>query len=143
MMTNRLFAIALAAALSTTMAAQAGRHEGKGFEPVTRDAAISRAAERFDRLDADSDGVVTDLEMRAARNEVRKGPRGAAHDARGPGVRDKRRAHGPKADRPGRRTGAVFGTVDADGDGMISPEEFAAAKDRVRQRKGGREDRGE
>ncbi len=55
--------------------------EGRQAEaPTTRDAAIARALERFDRMDANKDGVVTADERRAAR-AARMGGRRAGQPA--------------------------------------------------------------
>ena len=63
-----------------------GKGDGKGkkgerkFEPISRDSALEKAGERFDKADKNGDGVLSPEEMRAAkkaRGEMRKEKRAA------------------------------------------------------------------
>jgi len=113
---------------------------GPGMDgPMTLSGMQARSDERFDRMDADHDGVITTAELEARQADRPGGPDGA-----GPG--GGRRGFGggmmrADADGDGRITRAEsrnavaerFARMDANGDGMISEDERP-------QRGGGRPD---
>jgi hypothetical protein len=87
--------------------------------PMTQEQMLERAERGFDRADADSDGVVTTVELEAAaetlpnaRNWAR-----ADHDGDGRLTRDEFRSV----------VAWRFQRMDTDGDGAVSPNERAAA----------------
>ena len=103
--------------LATAAVAAPGARGGPGGDgTMTRAELTTHINERFARLDADSDGRVTAAEMEAAK--AQRAERRAARQAENPdraGKRGDRR--GPRGERP---------NLDANGDGVITREEFAA-----------------
>ena len=104
-----------------------------------RTAALEQA---FARLDADGDGKLDEKEAEAGAEQMRSMVGGGRAGLRPDGPRPPR----PEGDRPGRpgedrqqRTGAGamveqgFERMDADGDGKLSKEEFAAGMARMRE----------
>jgi Ca2+-binding EF-hand superfamily protein len=78
-----------------------------------------RAAERFDRLDANHDNQISRQELQARR--------GAMRDGSGPRGRMGARRGGPDgAVRGGPRGGAMFGKADTNRDGAVTQSEFTA-----------------
>ena len=132
---------AMAPAGAGTEAPQDGPDRGgSGMDgPMTLSGMQARSDERFDRMDADHDGVITTAELEARQAERPGGPDGAGPGGgrRGPGGGMMR----ADADGDGRITRAEsraavaerFARVDANGDGMISEDERP-------QRGGGRPD---
>jgi hypothetical protein len=130
-------------------AAPLGRRGQRALQPQTLDQMLERTFARFDRVDANGDGKITEDEIDAARPARRGGP--AAVDAA---------AGGDRGRRGGRRGfGGGFGRADADGDGVITRAEVEAqtrtrferqdtngdgvvSADEVRARFAGRRDRG-
>lgn len=115
MRTKTVFAIATLAALGATAAyADKGVKDadasGDGFVSLDefKSAHSARIEERFVRMDANADGLLSEEEMQAARRDRR-------------GARDQRRG-----DRhPGKRNPEqVFERLDADGNGSLSLEEL-------------------
>lgn len=127
---HKLVAIALSAGIGLTVlagAASADRGpgmfqradtDGDGF--VTRDEFSTGRSQMFARLDANGDGVVEQAELDQAREAFHRRMHGPA-DAWGD--------MGPKV--KGERHGRFLQRMDANGDGSISAEEFAAAGDRM------------
>ena len=115
MRTKTVFAIATLAALgATAVYADKGMKDadasGDGFVSLDefKSAHSARIEERFVRMDANADGLLSEEEMQAARRDRR-------------GARDQRRG-----DRhPGKRNPEqVFERLDADGNGSLSLEEL-------------------
>lgn len=73
------------AALSLTLAAPAfaSHHEGhaKAGKDVTRDEYLQQAGQRFDKLDANKDGVLSSAERRAGAKAAAKKKKARAHRA--------------------------------------------------------------
>lgn len=142
---SALGALALAGGIAV---AQTGESRAPGA-PTTRAEAVARADARFDRLDADKDGKLTQQD-RAVRAKARSDRMFAALDADGngqisraefDGAREKRmerrEARGERGKRGmGRMAHRGFGRdgmggmrggkLDADGDGIITRAEFQA-----------------
>ncbi len=116
--------------------------------PLTRADAAARADARFDRMDADKDGKLTEQD-RAVRAKARSDRMFAALDADGNGQvsraefdgarekrmerREARSERGPRGKgRMGHRgfgrdrMGGMGGKIDADGDGVVTRAEFQA-----------------
>jgi len=89
-------------------------------ENMTRADALQMAGERFDKIDADGDGVVT--------AEERKGARKHAKDKM------------DQAKRPHFDRGEFFSKIDADGSGDLSPEEFSSAAKRMEKHREAKRD---
>lgn len=105
---------ALAALLATPAMAQ--RAEAGAAEPVSRQLVETRVRERFQRMDSNRDGFLTQEEVQAFRASTRA---------------ERRQKHGN-----GRA--AMFERLDANRDGMISREEFDQR--RLRRERGERRD---
>ena len=108
---NRLsLAVLAAAGLAVTVpaAAQMGQADPFGDATIARTDAEASTLKRFDTLDVDHDGSLSPAEMAAARPGM--GPR--------------------QGDRP-RRGGGMGPMADANGDGKVSREEFAAMQLRM------------
>jgi len=89
---------------------------------------LLRAEAIIERFDADGDGGLNAEELAKAMTEMRAA---MAERARGDGMRGQRggwRNAGPRAggEPPAGRIAEMFGRIDTDGDGAISPEEFEA-----------------
>ncbi len=131
-------AIAAFSAAGATDAPDADAEEGaKAARGVSIETLESRAARRFARMDADSDGRVTPEEFAAAGMDRRgRGGEEAGH-RRGDGPRDRRRPR----DRFGEE---AFDAADTDGDGNLSREEWRelprAARSAARERRFARMD---
>ena len=90
---------ALAAAIAQPALAQE-QAAPEGAEPLSRQAFIAEMDAQFQRLDADGDRTVTEAEILASQRAA------AEQEAL-------------------RQNQAVFAQLDGDGDGMLSPQEFA------------------
>lgn len=114
----------LAAALSVAaLSVQAQDAPGKHpMTEITRAEALERAAERFDRADANGDGVLTHDEMRAAARKMR-GERRNRDDR----MRPEQREEG----QHGKRGARAFDLMDTDGNGEISRADFDAFVARI------------
>jgi hypothetical protein len=117
--TSLLAGALVALAAGTAAAAQPESPARSPAAEVTRDQALARADERFQRMDANRDGRVTAEELRAL---------GHARMAE----RSERRA-----ERRAERQGQVFDRLDGNRDGQISREEFAQRRE-LRRGPGGR-----
>ncbi|MFG6572189.1 EF-hand domain-containing protein [Sulfitobacter sp. 1A13353] len=107
--------MAIAVAL---MGAPAFAWQDKGI--MTRADALQMAGERFDKVDADGDGVVTAEERKGARMHAK-------------GKMD-------KAKRPHLDRGEFFSKIDADGSGDLSLEEFSSAAKRMEKHREAKRD---
>lgn len=114
---------ALSLSIAVPALAQAGPGGGPMVDPwgdatVTKADADARAAEMFDRMDTNKDGVLSPEEMAAMRpNRPAGAPPAPAADA---------------APRPegARGPGGMRRMLDANGDGKITKDEFIAAQGR-------------
>lgn len=89
-------------------------------EPMTKDAFLARAAARFAKMDVNGDGVLEQSERRAAMAKTKGGSKA-------------RRAHEPGQGKDFLRK--MILRADADGDGVISGEEIAAARSKMEERR--------
>ena len=142
--TKTLVAITVVTALGGTAltgASLAGHRDG-GFGILdTRHLAVS-VTQMFDAIDTDGDGILTQAEIDAARNE-----RLAAHDANGDGNLDLEEFAGLWQETTRPLTVRAFQMLDADGDAVITRAEsdqlFAGIVERFdRNRDGGLSMRG-
>ncbi|MEM9838749.1 MAG: EF-hand domain-containing protein [Pseudomonadota bacterium] len=117
-----------AAALAVT--AEAAQRGERPEPPRTREEAIERAIERFDRMDEDGDGYITIDDLGEGRRAKMM----------------KRRLKNQDTDEDGRisqaevteHAGDRFDELDLDGNGELSDEELEAAQERGRGRAKGR-----
>lgn len=98
--------------------------------PRTREEAIERALERFERMDEDGDGFVSISEVGQGRRATMIQRRLSNQDTNDDG----RLSEDEVAERAGDR----FDAIDLDGDGELSDEELEAAMERGRDRREGR-----
>lgn len=136
-------ASALTLALAVPMAAQAFGHRGGGDHmakvdtnadgTVTRAEAEAATTAMFTEMDLDTDGFLTQDEMRAfhmAQRDEMRGKRGGMKDGEAPDDRPRRERDPEKmAARMAemQAKGAErFAAIDTDADGRLSPVEFAA-----------------
>lgn len=120
-----LISSALIAGLAT---ATASAQPGRGEPPRTRDEAIERAVERFERADKDNDGYISEDEVGG------KGRRGkmmkrmfAMQDANEDGLVSLEEVQDHALER--------FDSVDSNGDGELSDEEIEAAESEMREKR--------
>lgn len=111
-------------AASPATPAAAGRHgmriDANGDGVVSRQEAASfpRMAEKFDQIDADKDGKLSNSELQAWRGQMRQG-----------------RGHGDRVADPERqarmaeRRNACFDKADTDHNGQLSREEFSKLRE--------------
>ena len=148
-----LAGFAAAALIATPALAQPGKGMDREAE-ITRADALAKAEERFDKLDANGDGFVTESEIEAAKAE-REAERAARRAERAEtgerGDRGQRGRRGPRRggeDRLERMDTSGDGTLskaeamtaaqerfdraDADGDGVITAAERRAAREAMR-----------
>lgn len=149
------FALASVAALSLPLIASADHHGGKhggkkggkfmerlamfdadGDGNITQDEIAAHKAARFAAIDANGDGEVSLEEMsahheamQAQKQSERQAKRFAAMDADGNGTlsAEELNTTGP---------GKAFERLDADSDGVLTADEIAAAKEKMKDRKG-------
>lgn len=114
----------IAATMTLTPALAKDSSPGQFPDNITREAAMQRAADRFDSADIDGNGVLTREEMREAFKNMK----------------DHRTDHA-RGDHPTdhARGAAIFPRLDSDDDGTLSRAEFASGmkrmvKDRERER---------
>ena len=113
---------ALASALAVTGLAHAmpGGHDGRMGPPKTRAELQAKIAEHFKKADANGDGIVTKAEADAAREAMKA----------------------KFAERRAERRSEHFAMLDADKNGQLSKEEFAAPRERGDRKDGDRAGRG-
>jgi len=112
--------IAAVALIGAGGVAYAQADAGPAREPLTRAQVEQRSAEAFGRMDANKDGVLNQAD-REARRDAHEQQRFTRLDANHDGQLN-------EADREARRK-ETFDRVDADHNGGISYEEFAALRD--------------
>lgn len=97
----------------------------EGWDPLTREEAIEKAAERFDRMDANGDGVVTREEMavKTSVEDTRKKPRMFRADKNGDGFLTPEEVDAGLASEERRNLLVRFTAIDLDEDGRISLKE--------------------
>ncbi len=83
---------------------------------ITRIQALEKAAERFDKADLNGDGVLTGDELQQRGHKEADG----------------------KRERPSRDK--IFGHMDTDGSGDLSPEEFIKAAAKMEEHRAGKDD---
>jgi Ca2+-binding EF-hand superfamily protein len=116
-MTTKAMMAGLVLAMSAGAAmADGGPRRGKERPPMTREAAIEKAAERFDAADKNGDGVLSREEAKEMRGD--KGDR-----------------KGGKFGKDGDRREAMLERFDVDGDGKLSEEERAAMREALKDKK--------
>jgi len=116
-MTTKAMMAGLVLAMSAGAAmADGGPRRGKERPPMTREAAIEKAAERFDAADKNGDGVLSREEAKEMRGN--KGDR-----------------KGGKFSKGGDRREAMLERFDVDGDGKLSEEERAAMREALKDKK--------
>ena len=121
----------LAGSLLATTGVAAAQPQGRGLgADLTRDQAIARADQRFQRLDANRDGRVNAEEMRqiTERRMARRQQRAGQGEAGG--------------ERQAQRQVAQFDRLDTNRDGQLSREEFAQRREMRSERRAQRGARG-
>ncbi|WP_342068627.1 EF-hand domain-containing protein [Yoonia algicola] len=144
MKTKILTAALLSGLVLAAGAAQAENHRERpdfatldvnGDGALTLEEMQSRSQARFADMDTDGDGALSADEM-AAQATTRAAERAAAMIARFDDNADGLLQQGEMPSRGERRAAQMFDRVDADSDGVISAEEFEAAKARMGERRG-------
>ena len=131
--TTASLAAAAAALLATASAAAQDRQGREGRDGpfadgvLTRAEALSMATERFDKVDANGDGFLSETEAEAAKDraEARRAERMAEREGRG--ERGERGRRGGRGGEDGDRIARAFERQDANDDGFISREEAREA----------------
>ena len=113
------------------------RADADGDGKVSRDEFIkARTAgleQAFARMDTDGDGKLDEKEVEAGAAQARAmGPAGFGGFRR-PDADRPQRPGGDRPQRPGAMAEQGFDRMDADGDGKLSKEEFAAGMKRLRE----------
>lgn len=119
-------------------AAMLMRADANGDGVITRDEAVAQSDMRFDRMDGDHDGTVSQGEMRASRESMRammRDRRNADGDAPPPPpppAAGRDRGPPPEMTRGAARARAIqaFDRVDANHDGRVDRAEMARLRDR-------------
>jgi len=124
-MKSILLSSALIAGLAT---ATASAQPGRGEPPRTRDEAIERAVERFERADKNSDGFIAEDELGGRGRRAKMAKRMfEQQDANQDGFLSLQEVQDHAAER--------FDSIDTDGNGELSDEELEAAKEKRRERR--------
>jgi len=113
------------------------RADADGDGKVSRDefikARTTALEQAFARMDIDGDGKLDEKEVEAGAAQARAmGPAGLGGFRR-PDADRPQRPGGDRPQRPGAMAEQGFDRMDADGDGKLSKEEFAAGMKRLRE----------
>ena len=113
------------------------RADADGDGKVSRDefikARTTALEQAFARMDTDGDGKLDEKEVEAGAAQARAmGPAGLGGFRR-PDADRPQRPGGDRPQRPGAMAEQGFDRMDADGDGKLSKEEFAAGMKRLRE----------
>ena len=143
---DRLDRSMLAAALGLGLAASALAGDGRPEFPLSLAEARDRAEARFQALDADRSGEVSQAELDAARSDAatpdlrgHRFPGPAFHHQRHPGEwrrheQARQSELDPERHAPEELDSALFDRLDANADGLLSREEFTADRLRAARR---------
>ncbi|MEM8978662.1 MAG: EF-hand domain-containing protein [Pseudomonadota bacterium] len=138
-LTSSLGFVALANAKGHRDAVSFAELDTNGDGSLTQDEITARAKMRFDEVDTNGDGQLSSEEI-AARADERMAKRVERMISRRDSNDDGALSF---EEMQGDRKGRGFSRLDADGDGVVSEDEFAEMQEKRSKRKGDRKNRGD